>query len=111
MDNGSWGDSSMYIGNLIEQRRRDILSTCEKYGAKNIRLFGSCARGTATETSDVDILVDLSSAKLTGFRYFGCIEGIAEDLEKLLGVRVDVVDEARLPNEIRKAILSEASAL
>ena len=48
------------LGRRLRQRRRQVLATAEKYGASNVRVFGSVARGEDTPESDVDILVDLS---------------------------------------------------
>ena len=101
----------MNIPQLLAKRRNEILATCERYGAKRVRLFGSCARGDYKSNSDVDILVDFSDANLKGFKYFGTIEGLHEDLENLLGVKVDVVDESGLRHRIRDDVLSEARAL
>src|ERR1700733_9233514 len=96
---------------LLAQRRNEILAMCERYGGKRVRLFGSCARGDNKANSDIDILVDFSEANLKGFKYFGTIEGLHEDLEKLLGVKVDVVDESGLRHRIKNDVLSEARAL
>ncbi len=101
----------MNIPQILAKRRNEILATCERYGAKHVRLFGSCARGDYKSDSDVDILVDFSDANLRGFKYFGTIEGLQEDLEKLLGVKVDVVDESGLRNRIKNDVLAEARAL
>ena len=101
----------MNIPALLAKRRNEILATCERYGAKHVRLFGSCARGDSNDKSDIDILVDFGGANLKGLKYFGTIEGLHEDLEKLLGVKVDVVDESGLRNRIKDAVLSEAQAL
>ncbi len=96
---------------LLAKRRNEILAVCERYGARHVRVFGSCARGDYNDKSDIDILVDLSGANLNGFKYFGTIEALHEDLEKLLGVSVDVVDEPGLRHRIKDAVLSETRAL
>ncbi len=48
------------IGRRLRRRRRAIIRAAERRGATNVRVFGSSARGTDTESSDVDLLVDLS---------------------------------------------------
>ena len=59
---------------------------------KKAWLFGSFARGKETHASDVDILVSLDYTKHFGLRYFG----MAIDLEKLLGRKVDLVEDGQL---------------
>jgi predicted nucleotidyltransferase len=44
----------------LRERRADILRLAEKYGARNVRVFGSVARGEARPDSDIDLLVELS---------------------------------------------------
>jgi hypothetical protein len=44
---------------LLKEKRQDILQIAKRYGAKNIRIFGSVARGDADEKSDIDILVEM----------------------------------------------------
>ncbi|HEY9869750.1 MAG TPA: nucleotidyltransferase family protein [Candidatus Obscuribacterales bacterium] len=100
----------MDIVDRIVEKRTQILDLCARYGARNVRVFGSCARDDYTEGSDVDILVNLDEG-LTGFEYFGVIESLREDLEELLGTRVDVVDEKGLRKTIREDVLSDAVAL
>ena len=59
---------------------------------KKAWLFGSFARGEETHASDVDILVSLDYTKHFGLRYFG----MAIDLEKLLGRKLDLVEDGQL---------------
>ena len=49
----------MSIDDLLKEKREEILRLDSKYGARNVRIFGSTARGEAGPESDVDILVDL----------------------------------------------------
>ena len=49
----------MTLSELLRTRREEILRICAKYGARNVRVFGSVARGEADETSDIDFLVEL----------------------------------------------------
>jgi predicted nucleotidyltransferase len=56
-----------------------------RYGLRQLAVFGSYSRGSATEDSDIDILVDVDPS--IGLRFVS----LAEDLEQLLGMRVDLV--------------------
>jgi predicted nucleotidyltransferase len=93
----------------LRARRREILDTAARHGARNIRIFGSVARGDADATSDVDILVDIAE-DVHGFAYFGLLEDLRRALADLIGYDVDVVDSAGL-REIRKRVLEEAVPL
>ena len=74
------------------------------YGASNIRVFGSVARGEADEKSDIDLLVDLDRGK-GGFDFFGRQDELRQALSALLGYPVDVMTSGALrqfsPNELR----------
>ena len=48
---------------LLEEKREDILRIAERYGARNLRIFGSVARGDAGPESDVDFLVELEPGR------------------------------------------------
>jgi hypothetical protein len=81
----------------LRARRDDILRIAIRHGAHNVRVFGSVARGEATEDSDVDFLVSTA--------------GLVVDLEDLLGCRVQVVTEDGLYWLLRRRILGEAIPL
>jgi hypothetical protein len=88
---------------LLTEERDRILRIAAKYGARNIRIFGSVARGEADTASDVDFLVDMESG-----RSLLDLGGLQIELESLLGCRVDVVTERGLKLRIRDRVLSEA---
>ena len=73
---------------LLESNKQEMIS---KYHIKRIGIFGSAARGEATELSDVDILVEFEKPIGLDFVLLG------DELEELLGVKVDLVT----PNAIR----------
>jgi len=75
----------------------------ERYGIKEIRIFGSYVRNEQKKRSDVDILVDFYEVP----DLFKFIE-IEAYLEKLLGVKVDLVRKLVLRLELRDKILKEA---
>ena len=79
----------------LRARRNEILEIAARHGARNVRVFGSVARGDADATSDVDILVDLV-ADAHGFAYFGLLEDLRRAFTELIGYDVDVVDSAGL---------------
>jgi hypothetical protein len=78
----------------------------QKYGVKEISIFGSYVRGEQNETSDVDILVDFD--KPIGMFKFLELE---EYLSELLQVQVDLVSKAALKPRIGQYILQEAKAV
>jgi predicted nucleotidyltransferase len=75
----------------LEARRYDVVAIADCYGARNVRLFGSLARGDHTEASDIDLLVDLDDG--VGLFQLG---GLVMDLEELLQTHVDVVSTGAL---------------
>ncbi len=93
----------------LRARRDEILRVVAAHDARNVRVFGSVARGDADAGSDVDLLVDIvTDAK--GFAYFGLLEDLRRALVSTLGCEVDVVDSAGL-NRLRDPILREAVPL
>jgi uncharacterized protein len=86
--------------------RRQILATASRRGLRDVRVFGSVARGDAVETSDVDLLVapgpDTTLFDLSGF---------ALDIEEIVGRHVDVATPRGLKVRIRDRVLAEAVAL
>jgi len=101
----------MSLSKLIAEKREQILSVAEKYGAQNVRVFGSVARGDYDEQSDIDFLLRLDSSNLKGMRYFGVLEQLREELEAILGRTVDVVDELGLKDPLPEHVLKEAVSL
>ena len=97
----------MTLQNLIKAKRAEIIAIAAKHGAYNVRIFGSVARGEATEKSDIDFLIDYDLAKITPW-FPG---GLLADLEDLLGYKVDIVTEKSLHDFIRQRIIDEAISL
>ena len=91
---------------LIERHRTEIRVLAEQRGLRNVRVFGSMARGDADEKSDVDLLVTLPKGT-SGL----ALGGLLMDVQDLLQRRVDVLTEAALHPMIRDRVLSEAQPL
>ena len=84
-------------------RREDILRIASQYGGRNVRVFGSHARRQATAESDLDILLELEPG-----RTLLDLIAIKQDLEDVLGCKVDVVTEASVSPYLREPVLKEA---
>ena len=96
----------MSIYELLQAKRENILQTAAKYGAYNVRIFGSVARGEADSDSDVDFLVEMEPG-----RSLLDLGGLLMDLQELLGCNVDLVTEKGLRSRIREQVLREAISL
>jgi uncharacterized protein len=96
----------MSLDELLQAKREDILRIAAKYGASNVRVFGSVARGEADSESDIDLLVNMEPG-----RSLLDLCGLLIDLEELLGRKVDVVTEKGLRDRIRNRVLKEAVSL
>lgn len=90
----------------LRERRDEIIETARARGATRVRVFGSVARGEATENSDIDFLVDLDDGR--GLFDLG---GLLMDLRELLGHNVDVVTEASLRPRVSRRVLADAVEL
>jgi uncharacterized protein len=96
----------MKIEELLKTRRNQILEIAQKHGARNLRVFGSVARGEGNEQSDLDFLVEVDPVHSAWFP-----AGLIADLEDLLGVPVDVVTEDGLHWYIKERVLEAAQPL
>ena len=96
----------MAVDDLIATHREDILRICAKHGARNVRVFGSFARGEATPESDLDLLIDSGPGRTPFFP-----GGLLMDLQELLGRKVDIVTQEALHWYIREQVLKEAVPL
>lgn len=94
------------MDDLLKSKREDILRLAASHGARNIRVFGSVARGESKGTSDLDILVDMEEG-----RSLLDLIGFWQDLEELLGCKVDVITDGGMSPYLRNRILVEAISL
>jgi len=99
--------SGLGIDDVIGDKRQAVLELAEKHGARNIRVFGSVARGEAGPDSDIDLLVEWDMARILAWG------GARLDIElrRLLGRHVDITTENGLHWYIRERVLQEAVSL
>lgn len=91
---------------LLKDSRDEILRIAAQHGARNVRLFGSAARGEASDGSDLDFLVEMEQA-----RSLMDVTALRNELMDLLGKEVDVVTEDSLYWLLRRKFLREAQPL
>ena len=84
----------------LEEIQRRVTPVAQRYGLAAIYLFGSYARGDATATSDIDLLVDISGSGIDSLMKLG---GLYSALEDALGAAIDLVtlDSLEEPTERR----------
>ena len=80
----------------IEQLKEKIAPVALKYQLPAVFVFGSYARGDATEDSDVDFLVDRTGTQLRGLFAMG---GLYNDLEEAVGKTIDLVTTCALEDK------------
>ncbi len=91
------------LKDVLQQQKDEILATADRYHAVNVRLFGSVARGDASEESDIDLLVDF----LPGSTLLDQV-ALIQELSTKLGRKVDVVSSRALNKHLRQRILKES---
>jgi len=96
----------MPVEQLLIGKRQEILRIAAEHGTQNVRLFGSAARGEASDGSDVDFLVEMEPG-----RSLLDLAALRNDLMDLLGREVDIVTEDSLYWLLRRKILREARPL
>ncbi len=94
------------VGLRVRAHRAEIVRTAARHGAANVRVFGSVARGDDTDTSDVDLLVDLAPG--TGLFRLGRLQ---RELSTMLDAKVDVVPADDLKAGVATDALAEAVPL
>lgn len=87
----------------FEKHRSEIRRIVLAHKAENPRVFGSMATGLDDEESDLDLLID----PLEGMSFFD-MGGMANDLEELLGIKVDIVTARSVVPRYRERIFGEA---
>jgi predicted nucleotidyltransferase len=94
------------INEILSEKREQILAIAARYGARNVRVFGSVARGDADENSDVDFIVEFDESSSLMDHAAMMLE-----LEALLGRRVDIAPEKCLRPRVRERVMQEAVPL
>lgn len=87
----------------LEHNREQIKRIIARYHAGNARVFGSVLTGYDTDTSDLDLLVDITPD--TTLMDIGAIR---HELKKLLGIEVDVLTPNSLPEKFKDQVIKEA---
>lgn len=103
---GAYNQAMVTLATLRAAQRDEILRIAGRRGARNLRVFGSVARGEANESSDLDLLVDWEPG-----RSLLDHAGLVADLQELLSMRVHVGTEKSLHWYVRDRILREAQPL
>ena len=96
----------MTAASLLKSKREEVIRLAGARGARAVRVFGSVARGEDGPDSDIDLLVDVEPG-----RSLLDVVGLWQDLEALLGRRVDLLTGGGLHPYLRDRILREAGPL
>jgi hypothetical protein len=96
----------MTTTDVLKTKRNDILGLAAQHGAHNVRVFGSVARGEASPTSDIDLLVKMDR----GRSLLDLIE-LSQKLESILHRKVDILTDEGLSPYPEQCIHAEAVPL
>jgi len=100
-------DRTLQLG-CTQVEAAKLAELCQRYGVRELSLFGSAARNEMRPESDIDLLVEfLPGAQVDLIEY----AGLMLDLSKLLGRKVDLVSKNGLKPMIRAAVFEEAKLL
>ncbi|MBI5242875.1 MAG: nucleotidyltransferase family protein [Elusimicrobia bacterium] len=94
------------IVRLLRRNRARIIRLAARYGASDVRIFGSVARGDPGRANDLDLLVRMEPGR-------GLLDlvGLWQDLEEFLGVKVDLITDGGVSPHLRDRIYGEAISL
>ena len=88
---------------VLDQKRSAVREAVSRFRTANLRVFGSALHGSDLDGSDLDLLVDaLPGATLLD------LGGLQDELQSLLGLRVDLLTPGDLPQKFRAKVLAEA---
>lgn len=94
------------ISDIIGDKREAVLRLAEQYGASDVRVFGSVARGEARPDSDVDLLVRFPPS-----RSIFDLVGLWLDLQDLMGREVSLIADSIEDQQFLNRILEDAILL
>lgn len=94
------------LGFRLAAKRHELLETAREHGLRDLRVFGSVARGDDDADSDIDLMAELPDGM--GLIALGEAE---QALSTVLGVRVDLVPARSLKPRVRTRALADAAVL
>ena len=97
----------LHIGDAAVDEAR-LTDLCCRYRIRELSFFGSVVRGESRPDSDIDIMVDFDPSARIGLLQF---QSLSDDLESLLGRKVDLVTKRGLKSWIRPHVLKEAQVI
>src|SRR4051794_14823802 len=98
----SQSSSAARIARTVRAQRATLLKLAQEHGAKDVRLFGSVARGDAHPTSDVDVLVTMKRG-----RTLTDMAALKRSFSQALRRPVDVVSSSGMSPYLRRRILKD----
>ena len=84
---------------IVENKLEEIIALCKVYNVSSFALFGSAAKDSMNEQSDLDFLVEFSE-EIDVLNYADNYFSFLEELENLLGKKIDLVSKNSLKNPI-----------
>jgi hypothetical protein len=98
----------MTVAQSLKLPEAEIVEICQRYGVKELAIFGSAARGEMGPDSDIDLLVDFLPEARPGL--LG-LSAMMRELSALLGRRVDLAVKPALKTLIRPQVLADAQII
>lgn len=89
---------------LLDVNKEQLEAFCTEHHVKRLAFFGSVLRSDFRPSSDIDVLVEFDERHIPGLEFFG----MAEELEAILGRKVDLLTPGFLSSHIRDEVLSQA---
>ena len=94
---------------IVDRNIEDLKRLCTMYNVEKMYLFGSALNSNFNKESDIDLLVKFKSIELS--KYFDNYMDFKEDLEKLFGREIDLVEEQTLRNPILRNSINKSKEL